>query len=324
MKLIRYKKGLEKYFSQLNHAWVVKYFDIEPMDEALLQNPEGTILSKGGQILFVEYQGQIIGTVALKPPGQGAIELSKMAVDEAFQGLGAGKFLCHSAIEEAKRMKAEKMVLYTNSNLKPAIGIYEKHGFQKVPLEGQQYKRADIKMELILNSKTGIKWFDRTFDMNLGENDFEGLLMRLESFFSQIETATSELAESVLSIRQNGKWSIKEHTGHLFLLEPLWQKRFFEISEAKSAMSPADLSNSATDKSFFNLQQFGKILSAFREERIKTLKLLKGFSGSDFQARIQHPRLKRPMGVFDLMFFVAEHDAHHLASILKIRNSTHG
>ena len=33
-----------------------------------------------------------------------------------------------------------------------------------------------------------------------------------------------------------------------------------------------------------------------------------------------HPRLKVEMKPVDMMFFVAEHDDHHLASILEIKN----
>ena len=107
----------------------------------------------GGHILFIEHQGKIIGTVALIYVKQGVYELAKMAVDEAFQGLGAGKILCSSAIEEAKKLNAEKLILFTNSKLKTAIHIYHKFGFKNVPLDEQQFKRANIKMELLFITK---------------------------------------------------------------------------------------------------------------------------------------------------------------------------
>jgi hypothetical protein len=31
-----------------------------------------------------------------------------------------------------------------------------------------------------------------------------------------------------------------------------------------------------------------------------------------------HPRLKRPMRLVDLCFFVAEHDDHHLATVTRL------
>jgi ribosomal protein S18 acetylase RimI-like enzyme len=72
-----------------------------------------------------------------------------MAVDKAFQGIGAGKILCIAAIEKARTLQASELILYSQSSLKAAIGIYYKLGFTPIPLDGI-YKRADIKMRLIL------------------------------------------------------------------------------------------------------------------------------------------------------------------------------
>ena len=52
--------------------------------------------------------------------------------------------------ENLKEVKLEekKLVLYTQSALKPALSIYKKLGFQQIPIEQGIYKRADTKMEL--------------------------------------------------------------------------------------------------------------------------------------------------------------------------------
>lgn len=150
MRIVNYTKENQNHFERLNKAWLNKFFEVEPLDESLLSQPEKFILNKGGHIFFVEYKGEIIGTVALIFVKQGVYELAKMAVDEVFQGLGAGKFLCSSAIEKAKKLNAEKLILFTNSKLQPAINIYRKLGFVAIPLDEQQFKRANIKMELCL------------------------------------------------------------------------------------------------------------------------------------------------------------------------------
>jgi len=148
MKIVDYKPEYQPHFERLNKAWLNKYFKVEPVDEWVLTNPEEAILKDGGEILFAEYDNQIIGTAALKLMEPGTYELTKMAVDEAFQGLGAGKLLCSTAISKAKALKAERLVLYSQTALKPAIGIYRKLGFTEIPFEKGVYKRADIKMEL--------------------------------------------------------------------------------------------------------------------------------------------------------------------------------
>lgn len=150
LTLRNYSPELAPYFEKLNKAWIKKYFTVEPLDEYVLTNPEEAILKGGGKILFVEYKDQIIGTVALINEGDGEFELAKMGVDEKFQGLGAGKFLCKSAIGLARDLGAKKLILYTQNSLLPAISIYRKLGFQEVPMTKGLYKRADVKMEMEL------------------------------------------------------------------------------------------------------------------------------------------------------------------------------
>lgn len=317
MKIVAYKPECQKYFEQFNRAWIEKYFEMEPLDELMLRNPDGEILKKGGRILFAEHQEQIIGTVALVPVDKGVYELAKMAVDERFRGLGAGKLLCKAAIEEAKSIGAMKLVLVTNSKLKNAIGIYHQMGFEDVPINERVYSRADTKMELLLPQD--IKWFDRKFDFDLTDQDFPILLERLIAVIARFEETTRGLTEGELIHKPQNKWSIKENLGHLGLLEPIWQKRFQEIKNNEVAMSPADLNNTATYRAHFNERTRKEILEDFERKRQQTLTLLKSFGGDDFRNHIIHPRLKQPMRIIDLMYFVAEHDDHHLRAKTKIK-----
>ena len=75
--------------------------------------------------------------------------LTKMAVTETYQGKKVGRTLAEAAIAAAKQSGAEKIILYSNTRLRPAIALYYKLGFKEIPLDGP-YKRTDIKMELIL------------------------------------------------------------------------------------------------------------------------------------------------------------------------------
>jgi len=71
----------------------------------------------------------------------------------------------------------------------------------------------------------------------------------------------------------------------------------------------------------FNQYNIGKILTDFEQERQNTIRLLKSFKDEDFRHSLYHPRLNQPMRIIDLMYFVAEHDEHHLNTLLKIRNN---
>jgi ribosomal protein S18 acetylase RimI-like enzyme len=156
IEILDFSPERRMFFEQLNRGWIELYFEMEPLDYLLLQNPETEIIEKGGAVLFAATNGgEVVGTVALKKSGDGIFELSKMAVDEKARGLGAGKALGIAALERAGEMGAHKVILYTNSVLEAAINLYRKLGFRDVPVTEKGYTRVDIKMEIELkeNSK---------------------------------------------------------------------------------------------------------------------------------------------------------------------------
>lgn len=150
LTILPYRPELQVHFERLNKAWLEAYFKVEPIDAYVLGNPEEAILKEGGAILFAAYDDKIVGTVALKYIEPGLYELTKMAVDETYRGLGAGKAICTAAIDKARELGATKVLLYSQTGLQAAIGIYRKLGFIEIPLEKGKYERADIKMALPL------------------------------------------------------------------------------------------------------------------------------------------------------------------------------
>jgi ribosomal protein S18 acetylase RimI-like enzyme len=50
---------------------------------------------------------------------------------------------------KAAKEKDQKIIIYSNRRLIPAISLYEKFGFE-VPLDDCIYERADIKMEKLI------------------------------------------------------------------------------------------------------------------------------------------------------------------------------
>jgi GNAT superfamily N-acetyltransferase/uncharacterized damage-inducible protein DinB len=165
------------------------------------------------------------------------------------------------------------------------------------------------------------KWFDRKFDFHFGMEAFPNLLERLEKSAGKFREIIIEASEQELNFKSDREWSVKEHIGHLSILEPLWQKRFSEIKTNLTEMSPADLTNKGTDEALFNQYAIEKIINDFEQERKNTVQLLKCFSGKDFELSVYHPRLKQPMRIIDLMYFVAEHDIHHMKRIIHILNT---
>lgn len=125
---------------------------MELINFEVLQNPEKHIIETGGYSFMVKYKNEIAGTVALKFAQPGIYEFTKMVVDEKFQGKGVGKELALAAIEKAKQLHADKIILYSNTILTAAINLYRALGFTEVPVDGP-YKRSNIKMEFSLTQQ---------------------------------------------------------------------------------------------------------------------------------------------------------------------------
>jgi putative acetyltransferase len=73
-----------------------------------------------------------------------------MTVAKEYQKMGISRLLLATCIDKAKELKASKIILFSNHQLKAALGLYEKHGFQYIPVEHSPFLTADIKMELVL------------------------------------------------------------------------------------------------------------------------------------------------------------------------------
>ena len=143
-----FSKPLREHFYRLNAAWLEKYFHIEQIDHQVLINPESEIIEPGGEILFALLADLVVGTCALKLDSLDEYELTKMAVDEHYQGHGIGRILINAAIAEFKRRKGKRLFLETNTKLEPAIKLYESVGFehQTTIKPGSHYSRANVYM----------------------------------------------------------------------------------------------------------------------------------------------------------------------------------
>lgn len=134
----------------LNYEWLQKYFEVEPIDEKVLSNPECEIIDKGGFIYYAWENDQIIGTASLIKINNTTFELTKMAVTESHQGKRIGHLLMEHALEEARKMNATKVLLYSNTLLEKAITMYHRFGFVACDFDSSSYKRANIMMEKYL------------------------------------------------------------------------------------------------------------------------------------------------------------------------------
>ncbi len=133
-------------FRRLNLEWLNRYFRVEVLDEEVLSRPH-EILRDGGAIFLARYRGEIVGTCALLPAGEGRFELGKMAVTAGCQGLGIGRRLLEAVIGRYRALGGHELFLESNSRLRPAITLYQSAGFVPVPAPTRShYERADVYM----------------------------------------------------------------------------------------------------------------------------------------------------------------------------------
>jgi uncharacterized damage-inducible protein DinB len=120
--------------------------------------------------------------------------------------------------------------------------------------------------------------------------------------------------------KQNG-WSAKEHLGHLYDLEELWWNRWVDFNNGSEVLTPADITNRRTTQANHNSKKIGELLSSFNAERQKILKAIYACDEQLLMRTSLHPRLKTPMTLVDYLYFVAEHDDHHIAAIMLLLNN---
>lgn len=148
-----FRDDLAQHFEKLNLEWIQRHFRVEGRDREVLGNPRREIVDRGGQVFFLRDGGDVLGTCAMIPHGQGVYELAKMAVDPASRGRGLGDRLMEAAIAWARGQGARTIFLESNTILVPAIELYRKHGFRTTRLgPGDEYERSNIEMTLDLTS----------------------------------------------------------------------------------------------------------------------------------------------------------------------------
>lgn len=164
-------------------------------------------------------------------------------------------------------------------------------------------------------------WFERKFDFTFPVEQYPNLYVRLWGTPTRLEEMLRGVPHEVLIQKPGRKWSIQEHTGHLADLEPLWMARINDFLTDVDTLTIADLTNRKTDEARHNERKLEEILAEFRTARIGLLDRLGKLQRERFAGTKLHPRLKQPMRLVDHLYFVAEHDDHHLAKIWEISRS---
>jgi uncharacterized damage-inducible protein DinB len=144
------------------------------------------------------------------------------------------------------------------------------------------------------------------------------VIERLRGAAPRIEDKVRGLPPEALTRRDNGAWSIQEHIGHLLDLDELHLGRLDDFEAGAQVLRAADVQNPKTWAAEYNRWEIGLLLEHFRRERQTFVEQLEAWDPERLGHTALHPRLKQPMRVVDMAFFVAEHDDHHLARMTEL------
>lgn len=152
--IVPFRPELAEHFRTINEQWINSMFAMETLDQAILEDPQGYIIDRGGQVWFAAVDDLgIVGTCALLRHQNNAIELTKMGVLESARGLKVGEKLLKRVIEEAMHCRPDLLFLLTNRKCAPAIHLYEKNGFVHCPevmaRYADEYARCNVAMRYV-------------------------------------------------------------------------------------------------------------------------------------------------------------------------------
>jgi uncharacterized damage-inducible protein DinB len=161
-------------------------------------------------------------------------------------------------------------------------------------------------------------WFERKFDFSFPVELYPEIIERLRGTPARIEERVRDVSPALLARRDGDKWSIQENIGHLLDLDALFAGRFEDYERGVEKLRAADLLNQKTHQAQHNSRPVEEILREFRRARLALVARLESQPPEYFHRTALHPRLNTPMRVTDLLYFVAEHDDHHLARVSEL------
>ncbi|WP_426041963.1 GNAT family N-acetyltransferase [Brevundimonas sp. TWP2-3-4b1] len=148
IEILPYRPDHATAWTALNEDWILAGgYALEAKDRLVLDDPDGSILSKGGVIFIAERDGEAIGCCSLMLMPDGGYEVGKMAVAADAQGLGLGRRLLEACETHARTAGAPRLYLETNGAQTHAIALYDRFGFVDLPPQPTPYARCNVWME---------------------------------------------------------------------------------------------------------------------------------------------------------------------------------
>jgi hypothetical protein len=165
-----------------------------------------------------------------------------------------------------------------------------------------------------------LPWIERRFQFDIPSGWLWNVSARLAGTVARVRSVVDSVSEDHLRNKPAGKWSIKEHIGHLSDLEDLHLQRLTDFKSHTSQLSVWDKTNTATETANHNDKPIAALIAEFDAKRRRFVDILMALDDATQAFQSIHPRLKVPMKPVDMATFVAEHDDHHIASLIALKD----
>ena len=150
-----YQKEIGELFGEYTRMLVEtdptfqQYLTIQNYDDELAHLEHKYGLPDGRLYIALE-NGDVLGCVGLRRLDAENCELKRMYVRPAYRGRGLSRLLLERVLADARQIGYRAMLLDTLPQLKAAIALYRKYGFQEIPCYNDSPVESTIFMKLDL------------------------------------------------------------------------------------------------------------------------------------------------------------------------------
>jgi len=144
-QIIQARELFLEYAQSLGFSLCFQNFDKE------LANLPGDYAPPEGRLLLAEFEGQLVGCVALHKLEPRICEMKRLYLRPQFRGKGLGRVLADRIVAVARQIGYKCMRLDTvEPVMKDAVGMYRKLGFKEIAPYRTNPMAGTLYMELLL------------------------------------------------------------------------------------------------------------------------------------------------------------------------------
>lgn len=167
-------------------------------------------------------------------------------------------------------------------------------------------------------------WIERRMPLGQQTDQLPLLLERLHGTPERLRELMQDLPTDSLRTRAVAAWSMFDHAAHLLLVQQRFHVRVEEYRALCHRLSPLGFDDAYEWLRGQVVREPGDMIEEFRLERSAFIAEVRSLPEGILSHQAEHPCRGPGMRIADALYWLAEHDDHHLACIRAIRVSAVG